>query len=94
MWSYRPSGARISREGSIERKLKVLVPFLSDQKIGGLLGPLPRSFYPKSPNQIFELAILLSIVEISNNYVFEDDLIPHSPQGKGCKLWTSPILYT
>jgi hypothetical protein len=33
-------------------------------------------------------SILFSIVEItiSNNYVFEDDLIPHSHQGKGCKL--------
>ena len=28
----RPSGPRISREGSLEWKLEVLVPFLSDQK--------------------------------------------------------------
>jgi len=33
-----------------------------------------------------EIAILFSIVEISNNNVFEDDLIPKNPRGKGCKL--------
>ena len=73
-------------------KLKILVPFVSDQKIGGQLGPLPRSFSPKSPDQNFEIAILFSIVEISSNYSFEDDLILHSPRGKGCNLWTKPIV--
>ena len=29
---------------------------------------------------------MFSIVEKSNNYVFEDDLIPQSPSGKGYKL--------
>ena len=65
------------REGSFERKLKLLVPFLSDLKIGGLLGPLPRSFFPISLDQISEIVILLNTIEQSNNYVFEDDLIPH-----------------
>jgi hypothetical protein len=32
----------------MELKLKVLVPFLSDQKNGGQLGPLPRSLSPQS----------------------------------------------
>ena len=40
--SHRPSCPRILQEGSFLRKWKVLVPFLSDQKIGGHLGPLPR----------------------------------------------------
>ena len=47
-WSYRPSGPRILREGSFERKQKVLVPFLSDKKVGGHLGPLPPSFFYQS----------------------------------------------
>ena len=66
--SYRPSGPRMSQEGSFERKWKVLVPFLSDQKIGGHLDPLPRSFFPKSTDHNFENAILFSIVENYNNY--------------------------
>ena len=33
-WSYRSSGPRILQKGSFERKLKVLVLFLSGQKIG------------------------------------------------------------
>ena len=47
-WSYRPSGPRISWKGSLELTLKVLVPFLSDEKNGGQLGPLPRSFFSQS----------------------------------------------
>ena len=46
-WSYRLSDSKKSWKGSFCRKLKVLVPFLSYQKIGGHLGPLPRSFSPK-----------------------------------------------
>ena len=34
-------------------------------------------FFPESPDQNLEVTILFSIVEISNNYVFEDDIIPH-----------------
>ena len=66
------------------------MPFLSDQKIGGHIGPLPCSvfFLPKSLYQNFEIAILFNIVEKHNNYVFEADLLPHSPQGKGCNLQT------
>ena len=44
------------------------------------------------PHQNFETAILFIRVEKSNNYVFEDDF-PHTPREKGCKLWTSPIVY-
>ena len=39
------------------------------------------------------IAILFSMVKKSCNYVFEDDLLPHSPRGKGGKLWTLPIVY-
>ena len=76
-----PSGPRMSWEDSFERKLKVIVSFLSDWIIGGQLSPLPRSFFPKSSDQNFEIAILFKTVEKFNNYVFEDDLIPHSPGG-------------
>ena len=42
--------------------------------------------FPKSPNQISEIAILFSVVKKPYNYVFEDDLLPHSPRGRGDKL--------
>jgi len=61
------------------------------KKIGGQLVPLAHSlfFFSKSPDENFETAILLSIIEMFNNYVFEEDLIPHSARGKGV-----PIVYT
>ena len=40
-------------------------------------------FFPKSPDQNLEMATLFSIVEKSNNYVFEDDLIPQNPLLRG-----------
>ena len=66
------------------------------QKIGGL-GPLSRPFFPKSPGQNFYMTILFSIVEIPNNYIFEDDLIPHSPRGRAasyelCLLFTYSLV--
>jgi hypothetical protein len=33
------------------------------------------------------------MVEKYNKYVFEDDLIPHSPREKVCKLCTFPNVY-
>ena len=50
-------------------------------------------FFPKSTDQNFEIAILFSIVENHNNYVFGDDLLPHSPWGRGCKLQISTSVY-
>ena len=50
------------------------MPFLIDPKIGGPLGPLPRSFFPKSADQNSEIAILFSVVKKPYNYVFGDDL--------------------
>ena len=41
----------------ISKKLKVLVAFLINQKIGGQLGFLPHSFFSKSLDQIYEKAI-------------------------------------
>ena len=48
-------------------------------------------FFPKSTDQNFEIAILFSKVENHNNYVFGDDLLPHNPWGKGCKLQLWPV---
>ena len=39
------------------KKFKVLVAFLSNQKVGGQLGFLPRSFFSKSFDQNYEKAI-------------------------------------
>ena len=47
----------------------------------------------KSPDENFEIAILVLIVENHNNYVFGDDLLPHSPRGRGCKLQTLTSVY-
>ena len=92
--SYRPSGPRILREGSFERKLKVLVPFLNDQKNWRApRPPLTFIFPPKSTDQNFEIAILFSIVENHNNYVFKYDLLPQNPWGRGCKLQTLTSVY-
>ena len=41
----------------IRKKLKVLVAFFINQKIGGQLGFLPRSFFSKSFDQNYEKAI-------------------------------------
>ena len=73
---------------------KVLALFLSDQKNGGHLGPFPCSFFPQSQQiKIFEITILFRIVESHNNYVFGDDLLPHSPWVRGCKLQTFTSVY-
>ena len=63
--------------------------FLNDQKIGGQLCPLPRSFFPKSTDQIFEIAILFSIVDNLNKYVFGMTYSPKTPRGGAAsyKLW-------
>ena len=42
-------------------------------------------FPPKSPDKNSDIANLVSIVEKSKNYFFEDDLIPHSLQ-EGLKV--------
>ena len=59
------------------------------KKIGGHLDPSHAHFSPKSPDQNSEIAILFTIVEKPNNYVFGDDLLPRSPRGGAAsyKLW-------
>ena len=41
------SDPRMIQEGSFQRELNVLVPFLVTKKIGGPLGPLHSYFFPK-----------------------------------------------
>ena len=52
------------------------------------MAPSNVHFHPKSPDQNSEIAILFTVVEKPNNYVFGDDLYPRSPRGRGCKLRT------
>ena len=67
----------ISGEGAFERKLKILVPFLSGQKDWRATSPPPTPIYsPKLSDQNFEIVILFSIVERSNNYVFRCKMTP------------------
>ena len=42
-------------------------------------------FSPKSPDEKFNIAILFSVVEKSNNYIFEDDFQQYPGEG--------PIVY-
>ena len=66
------------------------MPFLSDQKHWRTPRPPPTLiFSSKSPDQNFEIAILFNIVKKPKNYVFGDDLLPHSPRGRGHKLQNS-----
>ena len=44
-------------------------------------------------DQNSEIAILFSVVEKPNNYVFGDDLLLHSLRGRGCKLQTFTSAY-
>ena len=85
---YRPSGPSLSWEVSLYRKLKVLVPFLIDRRICGHLGPLPPSFSQSQQIKIYSYPFCSKIVEKYDNYVFGDDLLPHSPRGRGRKLKT------
>ena len=72
----------MSQEGSFERKLKVVVFLLSDQKNWLVTRPPPMLiFSPKPPDQNFEIAILFNLVEKSNNHTFEDDLVSQSYGG-------------
>ena len=77
------------REGSIWRELKVLMPFLSDQK--NWKAPSQAHFFPKQPNLNFEIAILFSIVEKPRNYVFGEDLIPQVPGGGAANYELLPL---
>ena len=64
------------------------------KKIGGHLGPRRTLIiFPKSPDQNSEIAILFSVVENPYNYAFWDDLLPHSPRGRGYKLLTLTSAY-
>ena len=51
------------------------------------------NFFPKLPSQNYEIVILFNIVEKLNNYVFRDDLLPHSPRERGYKLQTLTSAY-
>ena len=75
--------------GLIQTEIKSFSALLKWPKIGRHLGPLPRSFFSKSPNQNSEIAILFSIVEKPTKYVFGDDLLPTvSVEGAASyKLW-------
>ena len=50
------------------------------KKLEGTYAPSHANFSPDLPDQNFQIAILFSIVEILNDYVFGCDLLPHSPQ--------------
>ena len=44
-------------------------------------------------DQNSEIAILFSVVKKAYNFVFGDDLLPHSPRGRGYKFQTLTSAY-
>ena len=67
--------------------------FLSDQKNWRAPRLSPTLIiFPNLLDQNSEIAILFNVVKKPNNYVFGDDLLPHSPCGTATsyKLW--PVL--
>ena len=50
-------------------------------------------FPPKSSDQNSEMAILFNIVKKPHNYVFEDNLLPQSPRGRGYMVQTMTCTY-
>ena len=55
--------------------------------------PLTLIVFPNSTDQNFEIANLFNVVEKPYNYVFGDDLLPHSPRGRAYKLQTLTSAY-
>ena len=74
-------------------KIKSSSAVLSDQKSEGNYAPFHAHFFSKLTDQNFEIAILFSIAEKHNNYVFGDDLLPHSSWGRSCNLLTLTSVY-
>jgi hypothetical protein len=63
------------------------VPFLiveSDWKVTNT--PSMPTISRKTSNQNFEIAILFSVVDFQIEIMFLRKTIPHSPQGRDCKL--------
>ena len=58
-----------NQEGWIRTKIKSSSAFLSDKK-DWEISPIPCTFFSKSIDPNFETVMFVSIVEISNNYVF------------------------
>ena len=61
------------------------------KKLEGTYAPSHAHFSPKSLDQNSEIAILFTIVEKPNNYVFGNDLLPCSPRRRGYKLQSLPV---
>ena len=75
-------------------EMKSSSAFLSDQKNWRAPKPPPTLIiFSKSTDQNSEITILFNLVEKPYNYVFGDDLLPHSPRGRGYKLQTLTSAY-
>ena len=70
---------------------KGLGPFLIVESERRANPPPSSPINPNASNENFEIAIFFNTVEMSGNYVFDDDA-HHSPQDKGCKLCPGGIL--
>jgi hypothetical protein len=85
--SYRRICRGNFEKGSFNWKLEGLVPFSiveSDWKATNTLSTPTIS--KNTPNQNFEITILFSVVDFHIEMMFSRRTLPHSPQGKGCRL--------
>ena len=63
------------------------MPFLGDQeKLEGNYAPSHATFFPKSSDQNFEIAIMFRIVEKPNNYFFGYNMTSSRPWENVFKL--------
>ena len=77
----------------VSGNLKVLMSFIEVPKNWRATRPPLTLFFPKVTVSKFWNSYIAEHSRIPNKCVFEDDLIPQSPRGKGCKLWTMRIVY-
>ena len=62
------------------------------KKLEGNQAPSHAHFPPVTGSKFWDSHFVQHSLK-SNNYIFEDDLIPHSPQGKDSNLWSLSIVY-
>ena len=63
------------------------------KKLEGTDAPSHANYFPKITGSKFWDSDFIQRSKKTNNYVFGDDLLLHSPRGRGYKLQTLTIAY-
>ena len=77
--SYGRDARRNFREGSFDLKLKILVQFLRVSRDWMVTRHLHAPFSPKASDKNFQIAVLLKIVQRSDNKISGVDTTPQGP---------------